>query len=222
MQARREPRMASDLNSRLSAILERHPKEEWQPIAGFPGYEINRHGQVKSHRNGAPRILKAYAGSNNGYPMVQLFAYRGATSKVCTVHRLVAQAFVPNPDNKPHVNHIDSNRANCSADNLEWCTPSENIRHAYANGRMPEFKVSPRMKLSLKLVRIIRAAYRLGCPLAFISECFDIHPGAVCKALRGTGWKTAGGSGLTGPIVAIRTRWQQVRIDTQPQPKDTP
>lgn len=51
--------------------------------------------------------------------------------KVRTIHRIVAQAFIPNPDNKPHVNHKDGNKHNNHADNLEWCTRSENQLHAY-------------------------------------------------------------------------------------------
>jgi hypothetical protein len=54
--------------------------------------------------------------------------------KTFTVHRLVATAWIPNPDNKEQINHIDGNKANNSIDNLEWCTSSQNIIHAFSTG----------------------------------------------------------------------------------------
>jgi hypothetical protein len=64
--------------------------------------------------------------NSDGYPVVRLSRPR----LMQRVHRLVALAFVPNPENKPSVNHLDNDRANNSARNLEWCTQAENIRHA--------------------------------------------------------------------------------------------
>jgi len=80
------------------------------------------------------------AKNKKGYPIVYL--RKNGKSHVLTVHRLVATAFIPNPDNKPQVNHIDGNKTNNYVDNLEWCTNSENMDHAirmglFENSRSP-------------------------------------------------------------------------------------
>lgn len=77
------------------------------------------------------------------------------------VHRLVAEAFVPNPDNKPFVNHIDGNKANCCASNLEWATASENSKHAVATGLvvMPVGEKNRASKLDAETVKYIRDVY---------------------------------------------------------------
>lgn len=66
--------------------------------------------------------------NNCGYKIVAI------DQKVYLLHRIVAKAWVPNPNNYTDVNHIDGNKANNNADNLEWCTKSQNMLHAYANG----------------------------------------------------------------------------------------
>ena len=80
------------------------------------------------------------------------------------IHRLVAETFIPNPENKPQVNHIDGNKQNNNVDNLEWCTNSENIRHAFDNNLIDTNKISQAMsgtnnhraKLTEQEVREIR------------------------------------------------------------------
>mgnify|MGYP002524260711 FL=1 len=99
------------------------PNEVWKPIKGYEGlYEVSNMGRVKSliiRAYKKPHILKP--GIVQGYNQVSLL--RGKQYKV---HNLVAEAFVPNPLNKPHVGHKDESRDNNRADNLEWVTPKEN------------------------------------------------------------------------------------------------
>lgn len=107
--------------------------EEWKPINGFEGlYEISSYGRVKSFKSHpSGKILKTNLDAN-GYPKISL-SKKGA-KKDTTVHRLVAETYLPRVDGKTCVNHIDGNKANNRLDNLEWCTYSENIKHAIRTG----------------------------------------------------------------------------------------
>lgn len=103
--------------------------EIWKPIIQNNEYLISNLGRIKSLKYGKERLLKTH--NLNRYTEVQL--YIGDKQKTFKVHRLIAQAFIQNPDNKPQVNHIDGNRLNNSIENLEWCTCKENINHAWIN-----------------------------------------------------------------------------------------
>lgn len=115
--------------------------EEWRPVAGHEGvYEVSSAGRVRS----LPRIdarghlrkgkyLRPLYGDR--YPICALYVH--GIRKPIKIHRLVALAFVPNPDGKPEVNHIDGNTCNASAENLEWVTRRENCLHAVSIGRWP-------------------------------------------------------------------------------------
>ena len=98
------------------------------PIYGFSDYGVNRRGEVFSFKN---NILMKQANGRKGYKQV-CFTVNGhkTTHKV---HRLVAKTFIPNPLNKPQVNHIDGNTKNNCVENLEWCTNGENQIHSYRN-----------------------------------------------------------------------------------------
>ena len=103
--------------------------ETWKTINEFPNYEISSHGRVYSRKRDI--ILKPYYDGWK-YPKVSL-QYNGRRVDR-TIHRLVAEAFIPNTLNKPEVNHLDGNKDNNRVDNLEWVTRSENEIHAFKNG----------------------------------------------------------------------------------------
>lgn len=107
-------------------------EEEWRPVKGYEGlYEVSNMGRVKSLHYGESRILKQSV-SSNGHMKVDLNKDR--TSNTKQVHRLVAEAFIPNPMNLSVVNHLDGDKHNNCAFNLEWCTYRQNTLHAIKLG----------------------------------------------------------------------------------------
>jgi len=124
--------------------------EIWQAIKNYEGlYEISNLGNCRSidryvKYKGIPARTAFFKGKNiykiltkEGYIKYRL-TNSGKTHGYFA-HRLVAAAFIPNPYNKPQVNHIDSDRANNNLTNLEWCTNSENLIHSYNNGRVKRY-----------------------------------------------------------------------------------
>ena len=109
--------------------------EVWRPIPNYEGfYEVSNMGKVRSVYR-YRRVLKPMI-SNTGYERVDLFKNR--RREQFSVHRLVAMAFIDNPNAKPFVNHKDEHKLNNSADNLEWVTHVENCRYGTAITRRTE------------------------------------------------------------------------------------
>lgn len=103
--------------------------KRWSKIQGFPNYKINELGEVFNLTTGRKLATPVHA---HGYSCVRLW-HNGKT-KLLKIYRLLAIAFIPNPDKKREVNHLDGNRMNKALSNLEWTTPSENMKHAYRMG----------------------------------------------------------------------------------------
>lgn len=106
-------------------------EEIWKDIPGHPGYQASNLGRIKSlnyNKTGRPKLLSVNKFST-GYLRVAIQCDK--KSKSFAVHRLVALSFVPNPYGKPQVNHIDGDRTNNIATNLEWVTSRENINHMH-------------------------------------------------------------------------------------------
>ena len=102
-----------------------YPDEKWHPVPGYEGYySISNCGQVWSHYN--DRLLKQVV-SKQGYARVHLSVH--GKVKIIAVHRLVAMAFIPNPENKPTVNHINEIKLDNRVKNLEWATNREQNVH---------------------------------------------------------------------------------------------
>ena len=121
--------------------------EQWKPIKGFEGlYEISNEGRVRSvaremtHSCGKvqkvpEKIKKPQLHKTNGQTYLFVHLYRNSKQEKKYIHRLVAEAFIPKPEGKDHVNHIDNDAKNNRAENLEWVTPLENSTHAWKTGQ---------------------------------------------------------------------------------------
>lgn len=129
--------------------------EIWATIPEFPKYQISNMGRVKSLGNGKTRKEKLMKASRqtNGYERIRI--HLNGTEKSFYIHRLVAQAFIPNPYNNPVVNHKNSIRDDNRFENLEWCTYSENTQHGYEVGNVV-------CKVSNLQVNEIRERYKAG------------------------------------------------------------
>ncbi len=129
----------------MDHISNLYQNEVWKDIIGYESeYQISSLGRVKSLARFGKRkfdkILKQTVGKR-GYFEVQL--YKNMSFKCKTIHRLVAEHFIVNPENKREVNHIDANKLNNNISNLEWVTPKENSIHA---ARSPNVNREPRKR----------------------------------------------------------------------------
>ena len=138
--------------------------DNWKSIKGYEGlYQVNQNGEIYSLIS--QKVLKPfYRGSrpDNKYQVVDL--HKDKKGKTISVHRIVAEAFIPNPNNFPCVNHKDGNKNNNHVDNLEWCTYLENNSHAFRTGLkvIPSGSRSKLSKLSYDDVVAIKKCLVLG------------------------------------------------------------
>jgi len=151
-------------------------EEIWKAVADSNGeYHISNHGRVKSYKCGKERILKPYL-LGGGLPYYAYSLHIKNKRKICKVHRLVALAFIPNPDNKPQVNHKDGNKLNNHIDNLEWMTSKENHQHAWDTGLFE----GKRLAKSKAVIDIVTGKKYDALTLA----CTDINESYVRHKLR--------------------------------------
>lgn len=138
----------------LETHYENLPNEEWRDAIGYEGgYQVSNLGRIKSLQRKKTRIVKPDI-IHTGY--LRVMFYKDGKTKSHYTHVLVAKAFIPNPDNKSDVNHINGVKTDNRVENLEWTTRSENIIHAFANGLSKSGSKHGRAKLTPNQVREIR------------------------------------------------------------------
>jgi hypothetical protein len=159
-------------------------KEKWLPIIGFEGlYEISSKGNVKSLYFNKERIMKP---CKDGWGYLTAYIAKDNIKKRVKIHRFVALYFVPNQDKKPFVNHIDNNKLNNNAENLEWCTQKENIQHAIRQNRMVHGEQQHCCKLTSKDVLEIRESKLTHLEL---SKKYKVHSATISAIKTRKIWK---------------------------------
>lgn len=108
--------------------------EEWKDIDGYPGYKVSTYGRVMSYHHWREPTVLRMRHRGHGYLGVRLYDANGGSSNLA-IHRLVAEAFIPNPDNLPEVNHINEDKHDNSVQNLEWISHIENCRYGTSRDR---------------------------------------------------------------------------------------
>jgi hypothetical protein len=168
---------------------------EWRPVRGWEGlYEVSDIGEVRSMRRSLVMTLGRTA---KGYLTVGFSDLVHGRQKTNRVHRLVAVAFIPNPDNLPEVNHLDGVKDHNHVDNLEWTTPRGNHKHAWGLGlrtreHLPILRgaLSTSAVLTEAVVAEARAAHRAGASLKSLARRFGVHRRTITHAVRGLTWST--------------------------------
>lgn len=161
--------------------------EVWKTIQNYGGlYQVSNTGKVRDLKNHIKPVYK----NNKGYECLSLY-YNGKTYHP-TVHRLVAKAFIPNPNNYDQINHKDCNKENNSVENLEWC----NQRYNYDEG-MKTFQYSKNeehyfAKLKNSDIPIIYELYKLGFTRATVVKIFNVRPSSLEAIEKGISYRELG------------------------------
>lgn len=178
-------------------------KEIWKPVLNYEGlYEISNLGRLKSldrrakKKDGSlgfkpEKIFKRTIIKNKNYRQYNLTKNKKANLHYA--HRLVATAFIPNPENKPQVNHLDGIKDNNKVENLEWCTCSENIKHSHRLGLSSnKGKSLGKSNLSPHIVAEIKFLLRKGVSVRELSEKFNTSKSNIYSIKAGRVWSNIG------------------------------
>lgn len=185
--------------------MEKVVLEEWRDIKGYEGkYQISNLGRVKTlprvvycavSRNTKTRVLKEIihkqCDNGWGYKMVS-FRVDGGKPKTKYIHKMVAECFLTRKEGDTQVNHIDGNKANNKAENIEWCTASQNLQHSFDIGLRSSRKgeAVPQSKLTESNVLFIRSEYSKGnITQDALAALFGVNPGTIGRVINKKRWK---------------------------------
>lgn len=173
---------------------------DWHPYPEYENrFEITKCGRVRS----LSRVVRSRGGTRvhkgkerkvflvSGYPAVNCWV--NGKQKTLLLHRAIATLFVPNPNQKPFVNHIDGQRNNNDPKNLEWCTHQENMQHAHDYGLIPPSQIgpgekSPSSKLTDESVHEIKRLLQGGWSCRKIAPLFGVCSGTIDHIRAGRTW----------------------------------
>lgn len=160
--------------------------EKWQDIKDYPNRQVSDMGRIRFFKNGVYNIRKCTP-NERGYVRMQL----KNKGKTLVVHRLVAEAFIPNPYNLPEVNHINGIRHDNRVDNLEWVTKSENQIHARRTGLLKTKRGEKHWNATLtdSDVKDIKKLIKDGTHPKIISTKYKISLSNISNIKYGTSWK---------------------------------
>jgi hypothetical protein len=166
--------------------------EVWKQIPGFEDYSVSTWGRVRRETPGintyAGKILKPGKARNYLYVII----YSSGKTKRFTIHRLVAENFLPNPDDKPQVDHIDNNKENNNVVNLKWATALENTGRSWKEGSHEKLKGSGNgnSKLTEKQVLEIKVLLEHGILMdKQIAKIYNVGAPRISKIKNGMNWK---------------------------------
>lgn len=167
--------------------------EIWRDIKGYEGlYQVSNLGRVKRLKSKymkSERILKEGI-TTGGYRLVVLC--KNNKSKTFRLHRLVAEAFIPNPENKPQVNHIDENKANNNVNNLEWMTAKENINHGTSLYKRSITQRKTQHSKRIIAIDIANGEYNYYCSISECARQLGLNKSHICQCLKGKVKQTGG------------------------------
>jgi len=177
-------------------------EEVWKPLAPFTKtykgvtikydlsdtYEISNTGKIRHKHSGRERKLRI---NNSGYPYVMLC--KDGKKLNCKVHRLVAQTFLENTENKETVNHIDGNKTNNNVDNLEWATRSENLKHAVDSGLKVPVRGEQNGRAKLTKSKVVEIRERRATnpkvwTLTMLAKEYGVGRAHISRIIRGERW----------------------------------
>jgi len=164
-------------------------QEEWRTIEGYPDYQVSNHGRIKSFKLCKEgKLMKMYL--NRGYESCILTNKEGK-GKYVSVHRLIAIAFIPNPNGYPEINHKNGTRYDNRIENIEWCNRSQNAQHAYdiLGHKAPRGEHNGAAKLTEEQVKeIYLLAWEGVLSQEEIAEMYDISQTVVANIKNGKWW----------------------------------
>lgn len=168
--------------------------EEWAPFPDGSIYEISSYGRIRCSMSSYSQIINGhtYIRPRPSFYKTRIskgYEHAHLNKKSYLVHRLVAMAFLPNPENKREVNHKNSNKLDNRLVNLEWCTSKENKIHAIKSGKFPRGERIGNSKMTESQVLLMRSLYKTGdytqCDLAFM---FKINQTVVSDIVNKITW----------------------------------